>query len=139
MNKKYWLVRGIIAGVIVWASSMFFLIDGRYNNGMVPGLYQLDWFGRDSLFSLLFFVISFQLFFSRKTYWLKGGIMGLIVSVVLSLRIFFQPACDFFLQDGTSGCSVTPDATYFLVILIYFFVGALIGWLYWKIRNKKPK
>lgn len=131
----------------MWASSMYFLIDGRFYNAMVPELYQLDWFGRESLITLLFFIVIFALLFTQKRYWLKGGLIGLVVVSVSSLTSLFQSVCDIATVDGSDGCPVIiyafskrfeVDTMYFVIFsfLLYFVAGSFLGWLYGKIKNR---
>lgn len=145
-KKRYWLWGGVVVGVLVWASSMYFLIDGRFHNAMVPGFYQLDWYGRNSLVALLFFIVIFILLFSQKRYWLKGGLIGLIVISIFSLRRLFQSVCDIATKDGSDGCPVIiegfsqrfeVETIYFIFFsfLLFIILGFFLGWLYGKIKS----
>ncbi|MCX6717859.1 MAG: hypothetical protein NTU76_04290 [Candidatus Taylorbacteria bacterium] len=84
----------------------------------------------------------------NKKYWLWGAIIGIIISFgafyyldnigdSAFVNIPFFPAIIvslllFGLNDGSSGLGPL------LVFLVYgFIVGAIIGWLYGKIKNRK--
>ena len=83
------------------------------------------------------------------SYWLKGGVIGLILGIILSGYFLLQSSCIGLSEDGTSSCPKGLDIFlknlelfYFqniLVIIAFFLIGALIGWIYskYKLKNRK--
>ncbi|HEY4511652.1 MAG TPA: hypothetical protein VJH55_02315 [Candidatus Paceibacterota bacterium] len=93
----------------------------------------------------------------NKRYWLKGGILAVVINLVL---FGFMYGCDSFIPIAGEGfgCGVlfglpllpilmflgylTSGNVSFSVGLItafvfWFLIGAILGWLYGKIKNKK--
>jgi len=87
------------------------------------------------------------------SYWLKGGIIGLVISLLITLSTMFMPVyCIGLSQDGTGCVSPTGidawkynfnslfDDTFGIIILFIvslFIIGAIIGWIYGKIKQRK--
>lgn len=99
-------------------------------------------------------------------YWLKGGIIGLIVFLVISLffilyefigigvfidfffilSIFFSIITslpfyiyDFILQILSINIYWNSFSLFISGVINYFFTGAIIGWIYGKIKERKNK
>ena len=84
----------------------------------------------------------------KKRYWLRGGMVGLVLGVILDLWLLTQGACVGLNADGTSICptklsdiflidlKMTPVYFHFIVVITLFLVGIIIGWLYGKIKNR---
>jgi hypothetical protein len=92
-----------------------------------------------------------------KKYWLKGGLvaLGLLVLIIVILYPFGGPKrCDFlcfpywsyplvfsgvFIKNFFDFISISPPLyVYFLVgIIVYFVLGALIGYFYVKFNDKR--
>jgi ABC-type antimicrobial peptide transport system permease subunit len=80
---------------------------------------------------------------SNLSYWLKGGIIGIIISFILHAFIHF-----YLLNANTySDCYPGPCYTgnlfsavfYSPMFYIIIMVGILIGWIYGIIKKKKSK
>lgn len=90
-------------------------------------------------------------------YWLKGGIITLILSISIIPIIFYEAAEDLFLWlriiiiipftlikiifslNMVCYLLCTPETWFHwgILFLFWFLVGALIGWLYGKFKDKK--
>ncbi len=85
-------------------------------------------------------------------YWLKGGIIGLIIVILGALLISLSPVrCIGLSQDGT-GCKPPQgtnafvyninsilnnfDMVFLYFILLTIIISSVIGWLIGKIKNK---
>jgi len=71
----------------------------------------------------------------QKRYWLRGGVMGLIISVIALIII----------EVATKCVGICPRFSAFLPEIIFIYgvfiiggilLGILIGWLYGKIKNR---
>lgn len=81
-----------------------------------------------------------------KRYWLRGGIIGAIISIAFDLWHMFRPSCIGLSEDGSSSCPRGFDividnwnynsVTYLIIIVISFSMGVFVGWLYGKIKHK---
>lgn len=99
-----------------------------------------------------------------QKYWLRGGIIGLVILVLiyllsviikndlfgwfgvtmLLLPLLLSDIILFKITNyhiiGTKEYWFTPNVLgYVLLVLLYFFVGASIGMIYQKIKNRKRK
>ena len=86
----------------------------------------------------------------QKRYWLRGGIIGLIIGVVVDLWFASSMRCisSYLNADGTMGSmcpgkldlfltSLKVDTIYYILTLfVIILVGLLLGWLYGKIKNR---
>lgn len=86
----------------------------------------------------------------NKKYWLRGGIVGFVIIFIVLLLAALSPVhCIGLSADGT-GCISPKGLEAFLynvdvmndprtlgVIGLAVVVGALLGWSYGKIKNKK--
>ena len=85
----------------------------------------------------------------KKRYWLNGGIAGTIIAIIISIYFASQNSCIglYANPNGTFG-TVCPKVNIFLnlqnsiyieliTVIVFFLVGALLGWLYGKIKNRK--
>ena len=88
------------------------------------------------------------------SYWLKGGIIALLIPIILVILFFFDiekplyivPYLDFIgliscggILDYPSRCSGGDfsNAIYFLTIpLSWIMIGMFVGWIYGKIKSK---
>jgi len=92
------------------------------------------------------------------SYWLKGGIIGLIIGVIaLILPLFYLSDCAmpgicvsndlmkaihyigfwlFIFVDGVLYLPWLDVALMVLVPIVYIFYGIVLGWIYGKIKNK---
>lgn len=71
--------------------------------------------------------------------WLKGGLIGLLLAILLSIYILTATYCIGLNSDGTSNCptkfnlfldNLTTLYPWIILTLILFFViGAFIGWI----------
>jgi len=92
--------------------------------------------------------------------WLKGGIMGIIVcflffglaiifpdfgkidgGIFIFIALFIMNTnifeCKFCLNcDLPLYCSAIPILAFVVQILVFFFIGAIIGWIVWKIKSR---
>jgi|APSaa5957512622_1039677.scaffolds.fasta_scaffold100296_2 hypothetical protein len=81
--------------------------------------------------------------------WLKGGLIGVVVSALIFLADFiflckngFLDSCGFYVMYAGFPVSVIGQGfdSYFLVVVLflveYFILGALIGLIISKIKNK---
>ena len=85
----------------------------------------------------------------KWSYWLKGGIIGGIMGIILLFYFLLQSKCFGLNADGTSTCPKGFDIflknlelfnfSIFLIIIAFFLIGALIGWIYskYKLKNRK--
>jgi hypothetical protein len=81
----------------------------------------------------------------HKLYWLKGGLFGILVSVLVSIYWIFTNIAEPCLLSGIPenfqscpGDVVALGGIVFVVSGISFFVvGALFGWIYGKMKGKK--
>lgn len=86
----------------------------------------------------------------KESYWICGGIIGFVLSlIVIGYKLFMSKMC----YDGPDGGACISElsiifsssfsdvyATYRYLIpefVIFIVVGALIGWLYGKIKNRQ--
>lgn len=87
----------------------------------------------------------------QKKYWLRGGIVGLVVSLMLILFSFRSSST----EEIALGLALTQPITILLYVLglrnlmnnipililgglaTYFLIGALIAWIVGKIKEKK--
>jgi len=89
----------------------------------------------------------------KRRYWLRGGIIGLLIAVSLLVFIGFLPVYCIGLSENGTACKSPQGFEAFTYninsllnsgILAYFFLlptalGIIVGWLYGKIKNhKKP-
>ena len=90
------------------------------------------------------------------SYWLKGGIIGIIVLIILliigfildltiqssffpyTLMMIFIPLIPFVLIIEAFGIGF-EDVIFFITLPAYFIIGAVIGWIVGKIKSKKKK
>ncbi|MAG27172.1 hypothetical protein CMI47_16675 [Candidatus Pacearchaeota archaeon] len=81
-------------------------------------------------------------------YWLKGGVVLLVVYIVYQFRFFylfdfFEDLPMFFIENlditNMALAYIFTGLGYVLMFFIYFLVGALIGWIYGKIRARRAE
>ncbi len=89
---------------------------------------------------------------NNKKYWLRGGTVGLIISIIILILILLSPVyCVGLSVDGT-GCTspqgieaiiynINLMANYLGQLLFYFVILPILiciffGWLYGKIKNR---
>ena len=79
-----------------------------------------------------------------KRYWIRGGIIGCIISVVL-ISMYIALICLTLILDGMIFNSHPENwwllivfiiKTFFIVALIGIFIGSSIGWVIGKIESK---
>ena len=94
----------------------------------------------------------------QKRYWLRGGVVGIVLVVVLIIFGFTQSGCVglYLNRDGTMGTNcptslsgiflqnlmTMPTIGYLYLlgmILVAFVIFAFIGLMYGKIKNRKQK
>lgn len=76
-------------------------------------------------------------------YWVKGGIFGTILSIVFEIAITYSilsvPKIN--PSEPTRGIVVEIDPenfiNYIMISLVFLFIGALIGYVYGKIKQRK--
>ena len=84
----------------------------------------------------------------NKRYWLRGGIVGTIVAIVISIYSAMQDTCigSYLNTDGTMG-TVCPKVNImmniqnsigyeFAIVIVLFTISAIVGWIYGKIKNR---
>lgn len=70
----------------------------------------------------------------NKEYWLKGGIIGFILSVIY---VFLSSFGNFISVDGSINGFIGDLLLMFLVMIPFGFLpGVIIGWIYGKIKNR---
>ena len=84
------------------------------------------------------------------SYWLKGGLIGLILGIIISLNELFIGLGGMFLYNLSLGslfdaiAVLTSEGIGFIImfigiILVYTIYGAIIGVIYGKIKNRNKK
>ena len=93
------------------------------------------------------------MFWKKWPYWVRGGLKGLLVGLVLYLFFYLliggTSGCHFKMANGlrTAQCPTTlieqvlfidyhPKIYY---VVFYIMAGAILGWFYGKIKNRKIK
>ena len=78
----------------------------------------------------------------QKRYWLRGGIAGLVASIVIYLIV--PAACSDFYRIGPIYPTDQPicyalvvNGRWFEILIIVLAFGLFVGWLYGKIKNRK--
>ena len=85
------------------------------------------------------------------SYWLKGGIIGVIINTLLfgaDYILFYSRGIpldavlpftlvSFLITDGLYLGRNTPTAVWIFSSLVFFVIFAVIGWIYGKIKNRK--
>jgi hypothetical protein len=99
---------------------------------------------------------------NNKKYWLRGGLIFVIISILLMSTILFEifdtPFGNFNLMKDTSnnllftlpfsqcglitqcsgeGCMICIFAIPVIILVDFFIIGTFIGWVYGKIKNRK--
>ena len=78
----------------------------------------------------------------NKRYWLRGSVVSLIIGVILIAfyKIGLLPVALLFwgLQVPYPGSELNELIILVIIsVVFYFIVGAVLGWLYGKIKNRK--
>lgn len=73
------------------------------------------------------------------SYWLKGGIIGIILIIVLILVMVFTPLDLKPSLIATNSDAYQTIAVVPLLLIEWFVYGALIGWIYGKIKQRGKK
>ncbi len=85
----------------------------------------------------------------QKRYWLRGGVIGILIPslalfipigslVIAPLRVLTHPVLYAF--HYYFGITSNPFIPLVMVFVFYFIVGAILGWLYGKFKNRSlPK
>ena len=91
---------------------------------------------------------------NNKKYWLRGGVVGLILSlIIVIIHIIFRFNCSFFIPEPGAiydivGCQYlnmfyaiedlfgNKAELYFGIFGLLTIVGFIFGWIYGKIKNK---
>ena len=80
-------------------------------------------------------------------YWIKGGIIGLILFLILLMASLLNSTVGSFFALpmilvclGNLSCleNMLPILGYILLAVLYFLIGNLIGWIIGRIRLKNP-
>ena len=79
----------------------------------------------------------------KKRYWLRGGIIFGCLSclMVLVLMPFMTPQhlSEKINQFGSGSVFLNIGLMFLSIFIFYFFFGAIIGWIYGKLKNQKSK
>jgi hypothetical protein len=87
------------------------------------------------------------MFFKNWPYWLKGGVITIILEAIWGCLQFLtlgaKRGLRIYFSDMNGNFHVEYVYTYvfavFLFTIALFFVGAIIGWIYGKIKGRKKK
>lgn len=88
---------------------------------------------------------------NQKKYWLRGGIIAILVVLIacleyvmrisllniLALPLLIWPDSNFLLYAISLGGHVNTSLVF--LFLLYFIIGSFFGWLYGKIKNRRIK
>jgi hypothetical protein len=82
-----------------------------------------------------------------KPYWFKGGAIGVIISLIFSIIYLLYEAIDvYFLSGGGDNTQILFPIVIFIYIIplyilpvtfITFLIGAVVGWIFGKIKSRK--
>ncbi len=138
--KKFWLI-GWLIGLIVYGIVLLYPVPIL---SYFFGALYMDVFVSSILFFVFGVIIASGIDIKTKriSAWLKGGIVGIlstsllyVVLKVFNSKLFFWVfwATGFTCIYGGDDCQMPGVG---ISLFFYFILGAIIGWIYGKIRNK---